>query len=271
MFFLDIPIKYNDAIVNMYLQDGFFETNIQTASFHRHAYIECHYIYKGALEFNINGKTISVPEGTALLIGPNIFHSFSLIHPDSKRVVFQLNCDKLGSKRFTEDYLLKRKSFSLIDNLEREIALIKSTNQYHMLTEYMKLLFYELICDTNETSNNSVALPIDRKLQIYELVNNSLNVQPTLEYVAKEIHISPRQLNRIMLELFQMNFTEYLTSMRLEHAKHLLEQTDIPLKEISQQVGFSSYSGFWRAFKKKFGVSPNRHDSDMNDESSVSK
>ncbi len=261
MFFLDIPIKYNDAVVNIYLQSGFFETNVHAASFHRHAYMECHYVYKGALEFNVNGKMITVPEGTALLIAPDTFHSFSLITPDSKRVVFQFNGDKLRGKLFTGDYLLKRKSFSLMDNLEREIALIRSTNQYHMLAEYVKLLFYELICDTDETSNPSAALPTDRKLQIYELVNNSLAAQPTLESVAKEIHVSPRQLNRIMLELFQMNFTEYLTATRLEHARHLLEQTDITLKEISRQVGLSSYSGFWRAFKKKYGVSPSRNDS----------
>ena len=47
----------------------------------------------------------------------------------------------------------------------------------------------------------------------------------------------------------------YITQRRLIAAKSLIGQK-LPLEEISQQVGFSDYSTFYRAFKQEFGISP---------------
>ena len=43
---------------------------------------------------------------------------------------------------------------------------------------------------------------------------------------------------------------------QLEHAKQLLQDTDIPVTEIAMQSGYQNVSYFIRSFKKTYGVSP---------------
>ena len=48
----------------------------------------------------------------------------------------------------------------------------------------------------------------------------------------------------------------YLTAIRLENAKKLLERTDQPIQKIALECGFSDNSIFYKAFKKSFSLSP---------------
>ncbi len=50
--------------------------------------------------------------------------------------------------------------------------------------------------------------------------------------------------------------TQYITSLRLEAAKRLLAKKDMPIEEISRNIGFESAKYFSRLFKKRHGVSP---------------
>jgi transcriptional regulator GlxA family with amidase domain len=49
---------------------------------------------------------------------------------------------------------------------------------------------------------------------------------------------------------------QYLQKMRLDTAKHLLEETDHPLERIIAEVGYTDVSSFRRLFKKEVSVSP---------------
>ena len=52
-------------------------------------------------------------------------------------------------------------------------------------------------------------------------------------------------------------FTDYLTSMRIDHACELLKTTNYRSNEISYMVGYASHSYFCTVFKKCVGYSPN--------------
>jgi transcriptional regulator GlxA family with amidase domain len=43
----------------------------------------------------------------------------------------------------------------------------------------------------------------------------------------------------------------------LKRVRLLIEQTNIPLKQIAYMNGFNNYPNFSKAFKKKYGHSPN--------------
>jgi AraC-like DNA-binding protein len=49
-----------------------------------------------------------------------------------------------------------------------------------------------------------------------------------------------------------------VTQRRLIAAKKLIEK-EMSLEEVSVQVGFYDYSGFYRAFKKEYGISPKQY------------
>lgn len=63
-------------------------------------------------------------------------------------------------------------------------------------------------------------------------------------------------LNRLFLAHTGTSMHNYLLRVRLNHAKHWILNTDIPLNEIPEKVGFNSYSHFSSYFKQYYGVSP---------------
>ena len=58
------------------------------------------------------------------------------------------------------------------------------------------------------------------------------------------------------------NFRDYLTDIRLNRAKKLMETTDLKMYEISDRVGYNNVEHFSRMFKKHFGISPGDYKKD---------
>jgi AraC-like DNA-binding protein len=52
---------------------------------------------------------------------------------------------------------------------------------------------------------------------------------------------------------------EYITRIRIEKAKSLMENTDMPIAEIAEKTGFASQSYFSTAFKNCTGLTPSQY------------
>lgn len=52
---------------------------------------------------------------------------------------------------------------------------------------------------------------------------------------------------------------DYSINMRIQKAKKLLSSTNLPLKDISEQVGYYNVSSFTRRFKLNQGVTPSEY------------
>lgn len=53
-----------------------------------------------------------------------------------------------------------------------------------------------------------------------------------------------------------MTFRDYVTELRLDRAKQLINTTDLRMYEISERIGYNNVEHFTRMFKKKYGISP---------------
>ena len=100
---------------------------------------------------------------------------------------------------------------------------------------------------------------LDDKL-LEPLKNGHLMISPQVKDTAKELceqfHLSEKYISRYFKEHFHITLSQYITHLRLEHAKQLLQDTDIPVTEIAMQSGYQNVSYFIRSFKKTYGVSP---------------
>ncbi|MEG0110359.1 MAG: helix-turn-helix transcriptional regulator, partial [Oscillospiraceae bacterium] len=52
------------------------------------------------------------------------------------------------------------------------------------------------------------------------------------------------------------NILDYATNLRMERAKKLLAETNIPLKELGYETGYYNVSSFIRRFKQTQGLTP---------------
>jgi AraC family transcriptional regulator of adaptative response / methylphosphotriester-DNA alkyltransferase methyltransferase len=79
----------------------------------------------------------------------------------------------------------------------------------------------------------------------------------TLDYVARALSSSPRQLTRAYAQFGELTFREDLLARRLRVAAQLLiEQPAIPVRDVSRLVGFRQAPHFAKAFRRRYGLSP---------------
>ena len=76
------------------------------------------------------------------------------------------------------------------------------------------------------------------------------------DYLAKALAMSRMHLHRKLKPILNKTPADYIRSKRMEHAKKLIETTDLTIGEICFQVGYQSQSHFSKAFVAHFGVRP---------------
>ena len=78
----------------------------------------------------------------------------------------------------------------------------------------------------------------------------------TLEQISEKFNISLSHLCRQFKRITGTPFTEYVTRKRIDRACILLRETQLPIAQIGEQVGYPDYFYFNKVFKKVRGVSP---------------
>lgn len=78
----------------------------------------------------------------------------------------------------------------------------------------------------------------------------------SLKSVSSAVNLTPTYFSSLFKKEIGMNFSEYLTNLRVEKAKELLCCTSKLISEISYEVGFTDYRYFGQIFKKNTGYTP---------------
>ena len=112
---------------------------------------------------------------------------------------------------------------------------------------FIKILRYE---EENGTS------PIDRIIQYIKL---HMEEQISLDYLINMEHISKSFLIKHFKHRTGMTVIQYIHFLRIKAAKRLLITTQKSIEEIALEVGFESPKYFYRLFKQREGISPNRY------------
>lgn len=92
-----------------------------------------------------------------------------------------------------------------------------------------------------------------------EYIGARYNKDISLDDVSREVDISPYYFSKIFKEETGENFIEYVTGIRIAKAKELLQNTELSMKEICGEVGYSDPNYFSRTFKKNVGVTPTEY------------
>jgi AraC family transcriptional regulator len=77
-----------------------------------------------------------------------------------------------------------------------------------------------------------------------------------LRTVAEDVGMSYFHFSRAFKQSMGMSPTNYIGERRIERAKKLIEETDLPISEVALRSGFSSQSHFTTFFRRLAGVTP---------------
>lgn len=81
----------------------------------------------------------------------------------------------------------------------------------------------------------------------------------TLQSVAEEVHVTPVWLSKLFKKETGKTFLEYLTDIRVERAKRMLDEVQYKIYEVSAEVGYKDPVHFTKLFKKQTGHTPKEY------------
>lgn len=156
--------------------------------------------------------------------------------------------------------------YSLVAGIVYEMQKKETNFQFSvrglMLTLTMKLMnLYSSFKDTGE-----VTQPRENSLSIapalYHIRQNYMMDFP-METLADMCHMSPTHFRRTFNTIMGFGALEYVNRIRIDHATTMLRTTEMPILNISEEIGFHSVSSFNRHFMEIVGMTPTQYRSQM--------
>jgi AraC-like DNA-binding protein len=78
----------------------------------------------------------------------------------------------------------------------------------------------------------------------------------TVEVVSQEMAMSKSSLFRKIKALTGQNTNEYIRSIKMERAAHLIKKENFTISQAAFEVGFGNIKYFRKSFKEKYGMTP---------------
>lgn len=108
---------------------------------------------------------------------------------------------------------------------------------------------------TLEKSAGDPALVSNAKKYIQSRFQEPLS----LDAAARAVNASTRHFCKVFKQATGITFTDYLARVRVEKAKHLLNNPNLRVSEIAFETGFESISQFNRSFRRITGQTPTQY------------
>lgn len=95
-----------------------------------------------------------------------------------------------------------------------------------------------------------------RVLKALALMEERLEDPATRAALAEAAGVTLRQLERLFARHLGRSVADHYLVLRLDRARRLLRQTDLPIVEVAMACGFATSSHFSRVYRTRFGVPP---------------
>ena len=130
------------------------------------------------------------------------------------------------------------------------------TKGFLTANQLQKSLINELIALRQHVSPAAACSEEEIINRVRSYVDAHYSEDLSLSTIAAKFYISRYQVSRLFKQLFGVNYQDYVLSVRMKVAAHLLRHTNMRLYEISSTVGFDESSYFSNVFKKTYGCNP---------------
>ncbi|MFN7115272.1 MAG: helix-turn-helix domain-containing protein [Saprospiraceae bacterium] len=96
--------------------------------------------------------------------------------------------------------------------------------------------------------------------KLQETIQKNLgNPDLSIDQICTEMNVSRAQLHRKVKAATGLSTSRFIRQMRMEHAKQLLDTTNLNISQIAYQIGISSPQNFSKYFTETYGVSPSAY------------
>ncbi|GGG19251.1 response regulator [Paenibacillus abyssi] len=173
---------------------------------------------------------------------------------------------KIGKKEFVysvcTEILIRLSKISEKWNKELDfLPLMNNMNQYRTFESLMQELANAVtsLCQWIVTQKTYAVASLPEKIVMY-IQEHYHHSDIHLSAISEKFHISLSHLSRIFVRATGINFNEFVSQLRIEEAKKMMEQQHwLSNQEIAERVGFNDGRYFSQVFKKHCGKTPNEY------------
>lgn len=261
-----------------------YSKGVQTGR-HRHNYVELAYVVKGRLVQKIMGKSVVFGQGEICLVDRDTLHVDVLLYEPSTVLCFgisntffeqflQIDRSVSENARFLKQLITRKKSeYDFLRFVPKEKG-VQTQHTFEMIFEellhdrpskarivkgyverlvHLLPLEYRIVLNQKERQELGEALFHD----IAEYVDNNYKMA-TVQKLAEIYNYSPDYISRLCKKRTGMNMSQYIQKVRIEKSLILLESNDLPVEQISRQVGYNNVGFFYKKFKEHYHTTPNK-------------
>ncbi len=250
---------------------------------HCHDFLEIVMVTGGLATHYIDGKAAQVSNGDMFIIRPGVVHCFD---DERELSIYNLSCN-LNALELPFNMLRRIPGYNLLFGAEIDprhapeftTRLSLSRGKFSHAVTLMEKLFYELVFHSpgfeaavlahlteflvflgrncrHDSGSNSSLLP--RLGEAIARMENEYHRPLSIKELAECVCSSPRNFQRVFHQATGVSPLEYLNTIRLRRAAHLLRDRDLSILEVATSCGFRNASYFAKKFRKAFGITPLR-------------
>ena len=234
---------------------------------HVHEWYEIIYFLEVDAKYIIEGKFFSLKPGDVIVIRRNQMHR--VFHNSSKRYrrfIFSVHSEffeTCGCKEYEADFLCAKNNkidAAIVQASGLQDAFLRAQKYSNNFTDWDSLIartiMIEILYLMNQVTTFSEGRTINKQLtDVINYISENFTQNITLDELVERFFISKYHLCRSFTKATGLTVYQYITKKRLLYAKELVAEGK-HIGEAASLSGFNTYSSFYRAYIKEYGVPP---------------
>lgn len=265
--------------VTVAFTNHFLDEALTTAPtrYHSHAGFEVQLIYSGSGTVLLEGNRYPIEKGDLVLIRPDQRHK---IEPGSgeplHRITFLFflsgEADCSHSSHFIWNTFDQAPVFMKATNMADKLPEIETIRQelqekgpcYLLRIRASLQGLFVSMARAFSSQCNTIQEPFptdvdkNRAQMIEDFLNYNIYEKLTCKDLAKQLHLSQRQVERILQNLYKKNFRTLRMELLMETANTLLDEGNLTMEQIADQLGYGSVPAFYTAYRNYYGTTPGK-------------
>jgi AraC-like DNA-binding protein/quercetin dioxygenase-like cupin family protein len=273
------PIKYKE---HTYIPDHSFPINmffVEGIPLHWHDHIEWIYVQRGSSRIQIDAAFETIVEGELVFVNSKQLHSATALTPDTKMICIVFNEALVRGNgldvteyHYFQPYLHQRSNWptavrrgqaitedivGAFNRLVEEFGRKSSGFELLVKAELLRIFgLYFRFAEQSTGQQSSLVRQSEDFAALLERLRTRLAEPISVKEAAATVSLSPNHFCRVFKQLTGKTLLEYVHLLRINEAERLLLDTNWPVTEIADQVGFPNLTYFGRVFKKLKSITP---------------
>lgn len=265
-----------NAKCNMIMNE---HSSLPTSSYsHMHPSFELFYVWKGEVQIKTDDRIYNIGEKQAALIEPSCYHqTFTL--PDTEKFNVHFSLFRTRHIENKDVYRELSMAFSGVgiyhikdaSDIGDKIAFLRDIRtrecfcrEERLKAELTKLILslYDIMLpriNQDDKVNFRSECGLNYRYEIDSILARNYAKDIDLNFISKELYLSPKRVSVLIKTLYGKNFREVRTEMRIQVAKQLLKESELTVSQVAIKVGYSSQRGFLMAFERMTGYTPSEY------------